>query len=191
MIRSWAVLTFILTFNAYAQETMSTDTQMLSTATSTTVAPEELTETQTYNNATEFGVMVSSINSGSQFTSLGLLHKFAGDWEIGVRGLLPMNLEREAQVYQGHAFLRYDFINQKNVLFLEGSIYQGLYSRLGNELFAGFGGTYGFRRNFTRELNAGINLGADYSSSRISRDTIASSVGAFYTRMTVSGGYNF
>ncbi len=181
MIRFVLPLILILGFQVSAQET--TNANIIKTETPAySIAPKTM--------ATEFGIMSSSINSGTRFANVGIMRQWQNGFELGVRGLMPVDFERETQTYMGQLFMRFDFVNAVNVMFLETSLFQGFFSDFGTTAFAGFGATYGYRRELMNDFTAGVNIGVDWSTSRISRDNI-SDVSALYSRLGVVGGYNF
>ncbi len=193
MIRSLILISTLITAPAFAQDTTyipAADTTNTGTSTSMPAPDEE--EFKELRNTTEFGLMVSSIAGGTQYANLGLIRHVGENWEIGIRGSLPMEFGEEASVYMGQIFGRYAFINSDNVMYLEAQAIQGFYSwEQSTTPFGGLGLTYGYRRNFTPEFNAGVNLGVDWATARISRNEYVSNTDALYNRVNFVGGYNF
>lgn len=185
MIRILSAVVFLFGIQAQAQMTEVSKTSV--TTMKTEQAEPEITDLR---NRTEVGYMVSSLNSGSNFANISILREIADQMELGLRGLVPIDFDRETQVYMGQIFLRYNLVNAENVFYLEGSIFQGMLTDLNSSLFAGFGGTYGYRRSFTPELSAGVNIGVDYSSSRIT-DNRFESQWTLISRLGLVGAYNF
>lgn len=184
MVRLLVALAVVCSFQIQA-EVVYEDPNTLSTSSPT------VTESEQLKSATEVGLTVSSINSGATFANLNLLRYFGESWAVGLRGLLPLDFDRENQVYQGQIFFRFDLVKKDHVIFMEGNISQGIYTYQGsNELFASMGAIYGYRYNISKELIVGANLGVDYASSHISRDRFTSS-NSLYSHMTVLGGFNF
>jgi hypothetical protein len=188
MIRSLLVLTFAFAFHAQAQMSNVTDATK---ASATTMKTEDVTpELADLRNRTEVGYMVTSLNSGTNFANVGILRRISENFELGLRGLVPIDFDRQNQIYIGQAFVRYDMVNAENVFYLEGSLFQGMLTDYSTDLFAGFGGTYGYRRAFTEELSAGANIGVDYSSGRIVDDRLNYNW-TLMSRLGIVGAYNF
>ncbi len=197
MLRSLILAFTLLTTPAFAQQDVTyipadtAATTASAAGTSTATAPEK-DEFGELRNTTEFGLMVSSIAGGTQYANLGLIRHVGENWELGIRGSLPMEFGEEASVYMGQLFGRYAFINSDNVMFLEAQAIQGFYSSKNTTTpFGGLGLTYGYRRNFTSEFNAGVNMGVDWATARITRNEYVSNTDALYNRVSFVGGYNF
>ncbi len=181
MVRCFILLLFFVSTSAFAE----VDITNLRMDTPSDVAAD-------YRARTEFGWTTSSINNGSQFALLGFSWNISTNWELGLRGLIPMDFERDVQIYSAQALARYNFVNDKNIMYMEGQAIQSMFAFLGdNRLFAGVGATYGYRRAITHELSAGVNVGVDYLSASIVRDYIANTNWTFYNRVAVTGAYNF
>lgn len=190
MIRSLILFVSLLTASAQAQENVTYIPADTNSASTTSAPMEE--EFSELRNTTEFGLMVHSIGGGSQYANLALIRHVGENWELGVRGSLPMEFGEEASVYMAQLLARYAFINTDNVMFLEGQIVQGFYSvENSTSPFGGIGLSYGYRRNFTPEFNAGLNLGVDWATARITRVDYRSNTDALYNRVNFVGGYNF
>ncbi|MBX3020852.1 MAG: hypothetical protein KF799_04185 [Bdellovibrionales bacterium] len=147
----------------------------------------------TKNNFTEVGFSMSSINNGSRFTNMVIAHDFANGFTLGARGLIPIDYGRGSETYMGQVFGRFPILNAENIIYIEAAITQGFFNAdtlNGTDPFAMLGATYGYARRFKNDFSAGLALGVDWSTSRISRDIIVSS-SSLVNHVTLTGGYYF
>lgn len=145
-------------------------------------------------NTTEIGMTFSSLNRGSTFTTLALSREF-GDWFTGgVRALVPAQFLRDTQIYAVQAYGRFPLVNNENVIYFEPQVSQGYFTGLEESRpFMLIGAAYGYTRRFNGSFTAGVNMGVDYSNSRIMNDGISADTDqrSLYSRVGITGGYYF
>jgi hypothetical protein len=181
---------FILVFsstNSFAIENNSGDTGDGNTIVSALKTPVNFTNSM----STEVGFTLSSINRGSTLTSVALNREFGSWFTGGIRALLPAQFSNETQTYAAQIYGRFPILNNENVIYFEPQISQGIFSDKNDmKPFAFLGLAYGYTRRFAGNFNAGINVGIDYSTARVTDEGLLNSSGVF-SRMGLTGGYYF
>src|SRR5665213_2080635 len=140
----------------------------------TMVAPKAASVSTEKTNITEAGFHYTSINDGSAFATVGLIHEFDNGFAIGARGFLPMQYTKQAQAFMGQAIARFILLNEIDQMYVEGTIAQGFFNGTENgQPFATLGADYGYMHKFTDKIALGGSLGMDYSGQRITQDTVS------------------
>lgn len=181
---------FALALPAFAFEDLSTSTP--SGGSVSFRARKEQPVDFSKNNFTEIGYQLSSINNGSSYTNLALAHDFDNGFTLGVRGSLPMEFTRESQTYLGQVFGRFPLMNAENILYIELTAGSGMFTgdQVSNRVFGMVGGTYGYVRRFPGDFSAGLNVGVNYATSRITKDVFVSR-STIVNHIAFTGGYYF
>jgi hypothetical protein len=152
----------------------------------------QFTTAETLNNITEAGFQISSINDGSVFASLAVTHEFENGFDLGVRGLLPMEYRKQAQAYMGEVFGRFMMVNDVNQMYIETNLTQGFFNtNYGTVAFGMVGASYGYTRHIGKQFALGALIGVDYSPSQLSHDGVFNHSSTLYNHIGVSGGYYF
>lgn len=152
----------------------------------------QVTQIMEHNNVTEAGFQMSSINNGSAFASLSVAHEFDNGFDLGIRGLLPMEYSKQAQAYMGQIYGRFMLVNDINQMYIEINGTQGFFNAPeGTDAFNMIGAGYSYTRHLTAQFAASALIGVDYSGTRLSHDEVISSSPTFYNHIGVSGSYFF
>lgn len=142
-------------------------------------------------NLTEASVQYSSINNGSVFAAVGLMHEWDNGFALGVRGYVPMQYTKQDAAYMAQIAARFLLMNDVNQMYVEGTVTEGFFNdAVGTNSFQMIGADYGFTRKITKEISVGGVLGIDFSPTRIAQDTTASG-STFYNKIAVVGNYYF
>jgi len=150
---------------------------------------------QNYNadksNITEAGLTYSSINDGSAFATVGVIHEWDNGFGLGVRGYLPIGFQHQEQAYLGNVVARFIILNEIDQMFIEGSMGQGFFNgKNEGQPFYTIGAGFGYMHKFTDKLAAGGILGIDYSDKRITDDLLYNDR-TLYSKVSVFGSYYF
>ena len=174
-------LACVLSFSALA----ATDVGVISTTTDSVVTPSDR------SNFMEAGMQYSSMNEGTPFATVALVHEWKNGFALGARGLLPMAFAKQAQSYMGQIMMRFILLNEGDQVFVEPTISQGYFNGVEEgRLFATVGMNVGYTHNIKKLWSVGGMLGVDYSPSRISRDEITNR-STLYNKVAVTGSYYF
>jgi hypothetical protein len=159
---------------------------------STSAADLDLDTDEIKYNSTEAGFQYSSINNGSAFAHIAIIHEFKNGFSIGARGLMPMNYTSDSQIYQGQAFGRFIILNEITQMHIEPSITQVIVSDdAGTHPIPMFGAAYGISRIIKNNLAVGGQIGVDFAGDRIAHNEIRSGTSTIYNRLSVNGTYAF
>jgi hypothetical protein len=144
------------------------------------------------SNLTEAGFAYSSINNGSAFATVAILHEWDNGIALGARGLLPMQYTKQASAYMGQLLARFMVLNDTNQIFIEPTLTQGWFNDTFKTMaFGMFGADFGYQRQINSQFAVGGRIGMDYSRQRITQDTILSDTDVIYNKIAVTGAYYF
>lgn len=174
-------LLFLVSMSAFAiQEGQST----MSAPTAATVSTEKA-------NLTEAGFHYSSINDGSAFATVGLIHEFANGFALGMRGFLPMQYTKQSQAYMGQLVSRFILLNENDQMYIEGTMAQGFFNGTYSGMpFVTIGADYGYSHKINNQIALGGSLGIDYSNQRITQDDMTNRR-TLYSKFSLNGSYYF
>jgi hypothetical protein len=161
-------------------------------------APKTQTLMEDKANITEAGFHYSSINDGSAYATVGVVHEFDNGFALGVRAFLPVEFNNQAQAYIGEAMGRFILYNEVDLamnsldqMYIEGTLAQGFFNGEGDgHPFVLMGADYGYMHHFTDKFAAGGNLGLDYSGQRITHGDYSNDR-TLYSKLTLLGSYTF
>lgn len=144
------------------------------------------------NNFTELGMEYSSINNGTPYASIGLIHDFANGFSVGARGDMPLRFNSQSNSYLLQILGRFMMMNTVNQMYLEPTLTEAVFN--GNNGAINFlmtGLNFGYNRVIAKDLIVGAHIGVDYASDRISQDQIFASERTLYSKLGVAGSYYF
>lgn len=154
--------------------------------------PPQSAMVSTTNNLTEIGMEYSSINNGTPYATVGLIHEFSNGFSLGVRGDLPLQFASQSNSYIGQILGRFMLMNEINQMYLEPVLGEAFFNGVGPATnFAMFGLGYGYNRVLMKDLVVGAHVGVDYASARVVGDNVYSGERTFYSRIGLSGSYYF
>ena len=143
------------------------------------------------SNLTEGGFNYTSLNEGSMFSTVAVIHEFDNGFALGARGFFPMQYTKQSQAYMGQAVARFILLNEIDQMFIEGTLAQGFFNGTKDGVpFVTLGSDYGYMHKFTDKLAAGGSLGLDYSNQRITQDTVTGQR-TLYSKISLYGTYYF
>lgn len=147
--------------------------------------------TLTAQNLTEGGVSYTSLNDGSAYATVALIHEWSSGFGLGVRGFLPMQYTKQDSAYMGQVLARFIILNDANQIFVEPTVTQGFFNTPSQTLaFTNAGFDIGYQRQIRPDISVGGRLGADYSNSRITGGELATA-STIYNKIAVTGAYYF
>lgn len=156
------------------------------------VHPPTSAMVSTTDNFTEIGAEYNSINDGTPFATLGLIHEFANGFSLGVRGDLPLRFKSQGEAYLGQVLGRFMLMNEINQMYLEPTITEAFFNGIGGAVnFAMFGASYGYNRVIAKDLLVGAHIGMEYSSARVSQGQVFAGEGTLYSIIGLSSSYYF
>lgn len=134
-----------------------------------------------------------SITDNGSFIGVALVHEISNWLSLGIRGQLPMDYTGNDQVYLIQPLARFNLLNEQDVIFFETAFTQGFANEeFGGEAFAMFGVSFGYKRKFKNDFAVGLNVGADYSPTRVrTADNESYDVDILYNKLGVEGTYYF
>jgi hypothetical protein len=157
----------------------------------TMVAPKAAALVPEKSNITEAGMNYSSLNDGSLFATIALVHEWDNGFAAGVRGFLPMQYTKQEQAYMGQVLGRFIILNDIDQMYIEGTLAQGFFNGSNDGMpFFTLGTDYGYMHKFTDKLAAGGSLGLDYSDRRITGDTLYNQR-TLYSKLSIFGAFYF
>lgn len=143
------------------------------------------------SNVTEAGLRFSSVNDGSVYATVGVIHEFENGFGLGVRGYMPVEFKNQSQAYMGEIVSRFMLLNAEDQMYIDGSLTGAFFNGKGNgEGFALIGAEWGYKHQFTPQIAAGGNIGVDYSDRRVSDNTISND-STLYSKASVFGAFYF
>jgi hypothetical protein len=152
-------------------------------------AVDASSEAKTYTM--EPTISMSSINEGTKFIGVALLADVVSWFSIGLEGDLPLEFEKQDQIYNARILGRFHLLKtDQNNIFVQGAITQGFYN--GNDVteFATVGAAIGFMQNINENWDIGARLGAEYAQARF-ENGYKTDQDTFYNRLSVVGAYHF
>jgi len=180
-----SLLLFIMSFTSFSAFAATNDGALVMPA------PQRTESVTDQVNFAEFGFQYSSINDGSADAAIGALHEWPNGFALGFRALLPMSFTNQAQAYMGEIVSRFMILNEGDQMYVEPTVGYGYFNSIQGGHFTTIGAGFGYMHKFTRTLALSGLLGVDYSSSRVSGDTVISGSNVLYNKVMVSGSYYF
>ena len=170
-------------------ESLTNDIQDDSVGTTSTQLGRVINTTK--YNTTEAGMTYSSMNNGTAFINIGVVHEFTNGFALGVRGGLPMQYSRDNQLYSGEILGRFMLLNETNRMYIEPTITQFLFNdNTGTNPFMAIGSNFAFVRQINKDMSVGGLLGANYASTRVVRG-VWQDTEAINSQFGVTGSYAF
>lgn len=188
MKRLFSILLCTFATTAFAAETSTT-----STANTTSLKTDviDIVEAKA-TNLTDLSFQYSSLNDGTAFAGVGLMHEWMSGVALGVRGYLPLQYTRNLQMYMGEIALRLMIQNDLTQMYFEPTLTQGFFNdNSGQSSFGMAGLGYGFSRQINKQFSVGALLGVEYSGARIRNDQVTYGTPTFYNKIALTGGYYF
>ncbi len=173
----------LLSLTALAESTLNSGTVSLSASEMALISPK--------SNTAEAGLETSSINNGTTFATIAMVHEFVGGYSLGVRGFVPMDFHGQSNAYMVQILARFMFMNDVNQLYAEPRLTQGFFNDTKDTIpFVMLGANMGYNRMLTKEISVGGHLGVDFASVRIAGNRTESGR-LFYNNIGVGGNYYF
>ena len=134
-----------------------------------------------------------SITDNGSFIGVALVHEMSNWLSLGLRGQLPLDYTGNDQVYLIQPLARFNLLNEQDVIFFETTFTQGFANEeLGGEAFAMAGLSFGYKRKFKTDFAVGLNVGADYSPTRVrTAENESYDVDILYNKLGLEGTYYF
>lgn len=184
----------LLSFSVGAAEPTSLDSSISSMPSNEgqiTMKTESAKVDLTKYNSSEAGIGYSSIDNGTAFIQMALVHEFQNGFALGGRANLPMQYSRNQQIYSGQLLARFMIMNNVNKMYIEPALTQALLNGdYGNHTFLALGASYGFMREIKRDMILGARVGIDGSGTRVANGTFRESQ-TFYNSIALMGSYGF
>jgi CubicO group peptidase (beta-lactamase class C family) len=144
------------------------------------------------SSVTEAGAIVSSINDGALFGTVGFFHEYEDGFTLGGRAVLPMQYSHDAQVYAAQGVGRFMLSYDANQMYLEATISEDIFTKQGETLLTTMvGANYGYMRVISQDVRIGAAIGLDYSRDRIEDNAFAFNSPTVYNKFAIMGSLYF